>query len=93
MRGSEERRCPSPSPARDHHDIARPREIEPTGLKQHNAPTTVDGEQPHMEPPVQYRGPDAREGMGFRACRQAPPSLSRWTDPDPHGDLGRPYGC
>jgi len=48
MRGSEERHCPSPSPARDHRDIARRREIEPTGLKRHNAPTTVDGEQPHM---------------------------------------------
>lgn len=48
MRGSEERHCPSPSPARDHRDIARLREIEPTGLKRHNAPTTVDGEQPHM---------------------------------------------
>ncbi len=48
MRRSEEPRCPSPSPVRDHRDIARPGEIEPTGRKRHNAPTTVDGEQPRM---------------------------------------------
>jgi hypothetical protein len=72
MRGSEERHCSSPSPARDHRDITRPHEIEPTELKRHNAPTTVDGEQPRMG------GGVAEAKASTRLKRAARPVLRAW---------------